>query len=87
MALSSRQEYLAAIRKRYHAATKIQKGIILDEFCAICGYHRKPTSFIRRSNSRRNNESIPGTSRNTSRHKLRTNGSWLHRTSPNMPES
>ena len=37
MVLTSRKEYLEAIRKRYHAATKVQKGIILDEFCATCG--------------------------------------------------
>jgi hypothetical protein len=41
MVLTSRREYLEAIRKRYRSATKVHKGIILDEFCATCGYHRK----------------------------------------------
>jgi hypothetical protein len=38
--------YLEAIRKRYKKANKAEKGKILDEFCAVCGYHRK--SALRR---------------------------------------
>ena len=41
MVLHSRCEYLEAIRKRYRQAPKKVKTIILDEFCATCGYHRK----------------------------------------------
>lgn len=37
----SKQEYLSAIRSRYLAATKSEKKAILDEFCAVCNYHRK----------------------------------------------
>lgn len=33
--------YLEAIRKRYRKASKAEKGKILDEFCAVCGYQRK----------------------------------------------
>jgi hypothetical protein len=33
--------YLDQIRKRYKAANKVSKKTILDEFCAVCGYHRK----------------------------------------------
>ncbi|MCM8813204.1 MAG: hypothetical protein NC924_04620 [Candidatus Omnitrophica bacterium] len=34
-------EHLAAIVIRYRNASKQQKSIILDEFCATCGYNRK----------------------------------------------
>jgi len=37
----SRREYLRAIRQRYVEATREEKGVILQEFCAICDYHRK----------------------------------------------
>ena len=41
MTLSSVKEYVAAIRDRYHKATKEEKGKILDEFEKVTGYHRK----------------------------------------------
>jgi hypothetical protein len=41
MSTTSKYEYLAAIRDRYHNASKADKTIILDEFCRVCGYHRK----------------------------------------------
>ncbi len=34
-------ELAAALRLRYHQASKAQKKVILDEFCATTGYHRK----------------------------------------------
>jgi len=37
----SRKEYLAAIRERYLKAGRSEKGRILAEFCAVCGYNRK----------------------------------------------
>ncbi|MFH1853017.1 MAG: transposase family protein [Candidatus Neomarinimicrobiota bacterium] len=37
----SRREYLAAIRLRYHQASKQEKTVILNEFCSVCEYHRK----------------------------------------------
>jgi len=37
----SRREYLSAIRLRYCGATKEEKGLILQEFCEVCKYHRK----------------------------------------------
>lgn len=46
MTRTSILEYMATIRSRYLRADKDQKGIILDEFCATTGYHRK--SAIRR---------------------------------------
>ena len=39
MVLRSKQDYLATIRTRYQQAGKKAKTLILDEFCAICGYN------------------------------------------------
>ena len=36
-----RREYLGAIYGRYHRSTAEKKGTILDEFCKVCGFHRK----------------------------------------------
>lgn len=41
MGKNERQAYLKAIRSRYQRAGKKAKVTILDEFCAVCGYHRK----------------------------------------------
>ncbi|MCH8846056.1 MAG: hypothetical protein IIC11_04885 [Proteobacteria bacterium] len=41
MGKNQRQAYLKAIRLRYRRAGKKAKATILDEFCAVCGYHRK----------------------------------------------
>lgn len=41
MGKNERQAYLKAIRSRYQRARRRAKALILDEFCAVCGYHRK----------------------------------------------
>jgi len=41
MSYQAKQQYLIAIWERYQKAGKIEKGRILDEFCAVCGYSRK----------------------------------------------
>jgi len=41
MSPQSKKEYLEAIVKRYKVASKTQKHLILDEFCAATLYHRK----------------------------------------------
>ena len=41
MGKNERQAYLKAIRSRYRRASKKAKTKVLDEFCAVCGYHRK----------------------------------------------
>ena len=42
-------ELLAVLRPRYARASKAQKGLMLDEFCANAGYHRKAaTRALRR---------------------------------------
>jgi len=41
MVLRSKQDYLETIRARYQQTGKKAKTLILDEFCATCGYNRK----------------------------------------------
>jgi hypothetical protein len=41
MGPQSRREYLQAIHERYRQFGKNVKTQILDEFCEVCGYHRK----------------------------------------------
>jgi hypothetical protein len=41
MSLSSKREYLQRIHGRYQRAGREHKSKILDEFCAVCRYHRK----------------------------------------------
>ena len=41
MSQSSKKEYLEAIRSRYQRGNRKEKGVILDEFCAVSGLHRK----------------------------------------------
>ncbi|MDZ7404702.1 MAG: integrase, partial [candidate division KSB1 bacterium] len=48
MSKKSVQEYLRAILQRYRYASKTLKKTLLDEFCEICGCHRKHA--IRRLN-------------------------------------
>ncbi len=37
----SKTEYLAKIKSRYRQADRKNKKLILDEFCKVCGHHRK----------------------------------------------
>ncbi len=41
MGTTSRREYLQSIIGRYQRVGRKFKSKILDEFCAVCGYHRK----------------------------------------------
>jgi len=41
MSQKSKWEYLKAIYTRYRKASKELRALILDEFCQVCGYHRK----------------------------------------------
>lgn len=41
MSPRSKKEYLDEIHKRYKLASRKDKTSILDEFCLVCGYHRK----------------------------------------------
>jgi hypothetical protein len=40
MTKRSKREYLQAIARRYHRSGRKAKGIILDEFCEVCGLNR-----------------------------------------------
>lgn len=54
MGKNERQAYLQAIRLRYRRASRKSKATILDEFCAVCGYHRKyAIKLLNRSGRRR----------------------------------
>jgi hypothetical protein len=57
MGKNERQAYLKAIRLRYRRAGKKAKAAILDEFCAVCGYHRK---YAIRLLNRRGRPAKPG---------------------------
>ena len=41
MTLKFKVDYLDAIRERYYKAPKATKTKILDELCAVTGFHRK----------------------------------------------
>lgn len=41
MSRKSRWEYLKVIYPRYQHASKALRRLILEEFCSVCGYHRK----------------------------------------------
>jgi hypothetical protein len=41
MGHNEKKAYLNEIRLRYRKARKLLKAKILDEFCAVCDYHRK----------------------------------------------
>lgn len=41
MSPESVREYLERMRQRYRGASKWQRGALLDEVCAVTGYHRK----------------------------------------------
>lgn len=41
MPIELRRAYLEEIRFRYRNSTKKKKGVILNEFCEVCGYTRK----------------------------------------------
>jgi len=53
MRKSGKKAYLEAIRARYRKAPRAGKTKILDEFCAVCGYHRKSALRLLRRPSRK----------------------------------
>jgi transposase InsO family protein len=53
MVSQSKQDYLARIKDRYRKAGKKAKSRILDEFCKVCGHHRKHAIRLLKSDGRR----------------------------------
>ena len=41
MSPTSKKEYFQRIASRYRKAFKKEKSLLLEEFCQVCGYHRK----------------------------------------------
>jgi hypothetical protein len=60
MGKNERQAYLKAIRPRYRRASKKAKAAILDEFCAVCGYHRKYAIRLLNQRRRTSQQRRPG---------------------------
>jgi hypothetical protein len=58
MGTQERRAYLEAIRTRYRRARKSGKTAILDEFCAVCGYHRKYALRLLRPSGKRDKPSV-----------------------------
>lgn len=58
MGKQERRAYLEAIRTRYRRARKSGKTAILDEFCAVCGYHRKYALRLLRTPGKRNKANV-----------------------------
>ena len=48
----SKREYLARIKDRYRHVSREGKKRILDEFCAVCGHHRKHAIRLLRADGR-----------------------------------
>jgi hypothetical protein len=59
MVNQSKREYLAKIKDRYRHANRRGKAKILDEFCWVCGHHRKHAIRLLRSD-RRTRKKKPG---------------------------
>ena len=53
MGKTGKQGYLERIYGRYRKAAKEEKRRILDEFCAVCGYHRKHAIRLLKKQPRR----------------------------------
>jgi hypothetical protein len=53
MVAQSKKEYLARIKDRYRKADRRGKSRILDEFCEVCGHHRKHAIRLLGTDARR----------------------------------
>jgi hypothetical protein len=53
MVSQSKKDYLARIKDRYRHAGRKYKKIILDEFCEVCGHHRKHAIRLLNQDGRR----------------------------------
>ncbi len=53
MVSRSKKEYLSSIKDRYRHAGRKYKKVILDEFCEVCGHHRKHAIRLLNQDERR----------------------------------
>jgi len=53
MGQDAKEAYLEEIYSRYHKENRSDKSKILDEFCAVCGYHRKHAIRLLKKRPRR----------------------------------
>lgn len=60
MGKNERRAYLEQIRERYRKSGRVQKAKILDEFCAVCGYHRKYAIRLLRTKPKKKPLARPG---------------------------
>ena len=60
MGKNKRHAYLKAIQLRYRRTDKKGKAAILDEFCAVCSYHRKYAIRILNQRGKRHKQQRPG---------------------------
>ena len=57
--MATRRELIEAIAGRYHAATRIEKKKILDEFIKVTGFHRKHAIRALKRHAGKSLESAP----------------------------
>jgi hypothetical protein len=78
MILRSKRDYLESIRQRYRHAPRKAKGLIIEEFLAICGYHRKYAIRLLRKPKRKSPvvpfANVPVSSRSISNQSLGQDG-------------
>lgn len=60
LSMATRNELVAALRGRYAKAGRREKSRILDEFCALSGYHRKHAVRVLNEAGRRSEGRQPG---------------------------
>jgi hypothetical protein len=53
MVAQSKREYLVSMKDRYRHAGRKHKKVILDEFCRVCGHHRKHAIRLLNQDERR----------------------------------
>lgn len=77
MVSTSKREYLARIKDRYRHAGREGKTRILDEFCAVCGHHRKHAIRLLGGDGRRRRKK-PGRPRRYGREEIQVlENIWL----------
>lgn len=60
MSIEAKAQYLGRIYERYQRAGRQHKSKIIDEFCAVCGYHRKAALRLLNRPERRPVKHRPG---------------------------